>query len=127
VDHVAALYRTEALRARPLPGVATAEDWAWARTAPEGATGYAPGAVVVHSHPRRFAPLRARARLEHAVRVGEGEPPRVGGARDLLRALPGAMRLGLVTRDLPGTLGELLGQWEGARDARHADRGSAPA
>ncbi len=118
VDHVAALYRTDALRARPLPPVPTAEDWAWAREAPTGAVGYAPAAVVVHSHPRRFRELRARARLEHTVRTRAGVPPQVAGGAGLARALPGAVRLGLQTRDLRGTLGELLGQWEGARDAR---------
>jgi hypothetical protein len=117
VDHVAALYRTDALRARPLPPVATAEDWAWAREAPTGAVGYAPTAVVMHSHPRHFGALRARARLEHAVRTRAGHPPQVGSRGALVRALPGALRLGLRTYDLPGTLGELLGQWEGARDA----------
>ena len=118
LDHVAALYRTETLRGRPLPELPTAEDWAWARLGePPPRLGYVPGAAVLHSHARAFAPLRARTREEHAVRVSLGEAPRVRGWGGLVRALPGAAMSGMLRGDLPGTLGELFGQAEGARAA----------
>jgi len=98
--------------------VATAEDWAWARgfsgpglrAGPAPRLGYAPEAVVVHSHARRFGSLRARTREEHAVRQACGEAPTVPDLGAFLRALPACLG-----RDARGALGELVGQWESTR------------
>ncbi len=120
LDHVCALHRAEVLRGRPLPGVPTAEDWAWARgyTGPglragvPPRLGYAPEAVVVHSHARRFRSLRTRTREEHAVRQACGEAPSVPDLGAFLRALPACLG-----RDARGALGELVGQWESTHRA----------
>lgn len=110
LDHVAALHRRALLLDDPLPDAPIAEDWHWGR---RHRVGYVPAAVVAHHHPRRFAPLYARTRAIHAERVGAGEPPAVPDLPALVRALPG-----VIGPDLPGALGELLGQWAGARQPR---------
>jgi hypothetical protein len=107
LDNVAALYRRDVLLADPFDAVAIAEDWHWAR---RHRVGYAPGAAVVHAHPRRFRELFDRTRAIHRELVRAGEPALVPDVATLLRALPGT-----VGRDTPGALGELLGQWVGGR------------
>lgn len=107
LDNVAALYRRDALLADPFDPVDIAEDWRWGR---RHDVGYVPTATVVHAHPRRFRELYARTRAIHRVRVATGEPAPVPDLPSLLAALPG-----VVGRDAPGALGELLGQWAGGR------------
>lgn len=110
LDNVAALYRTDALLADPFDAVDIAEDWLWAR---RHRVGYVPTAVVAHAHPRRFRALYARTRAIHRARVRAGEPPAVPGLAAFARGLPG-----VVGRDAPGALGELLGQLVGGREGR---------
>lgn len=107
LDHVAALHRRDLLLREPLPDVPTAEDWAWGRGR---RLGYAPGAPVAHAHRRRFGELYRRTRDIHRVRIAAGEAPRVPGVGALVRGLPG-----VVGRDAPGALGELLGQFVAGR------------
>ncbi len=109
LDNVAALYRRSALLADPFDDVAIAEDWLWGGRHP---VGYVPTAAVVHAHPRAFGALLTRTRALHAERARAGETPAVASAAAMLRAIPGTLG-----RDMPGALGELLGQWLGARDA----------
>lgn len=106
-DHVAALYRRATLLNDPLDAVPIAEDWHWAR---RHRIGYVPTAPVLHSHPRHFRELYQRNRDIHRELIRAGEAPTVPTTRALLRALPGTLG-----RDLPGALGELLGQWAAAR------------
>lgn len=110
LDHVAALHRRALLLDDPLPDVPIAEDWHWGR---RHRVGYVPGAVVVHHHPRRFLPLYRRTRALHAELVRAGEPAAVPDLPALFGGLPS-----VAGSDLPGALGELLGQWAGARQAR---------
>jgi hypothetical protein len=117
VDHVAALYRTEVLRALPLPDVPIAEDawWSLGRR-----IGYVPAAPVLHSHVREPAALYARNRDIHAELVKMGHPAQVPSLLAALRAAPSALRpltLG-EGRETLCALAELLGQWRGARRAR---------
>jgi hypothetical protein len=107
LDNVAALYRREALIADPFDDVVIAEDWAWAR---RHRVGYVPAAAVVHAHPRRFGELYRRTRDIHRERARAGEPASVPDVTTLVRALPG-----VIGRDAPGALGELLGQFVGGR------------
>jgi hypothetical protein len=107
LDHVAALYRTEDLRADPLDPVPIAEDWHWGR---RHRVGYVPRAMVAHAHPRRLRALYARTRDLHAELRAAGEQPTVPTLVDLARALPS-----VVGRDARGALGELLGQYVGGR------------
>lgn len=106
-DHVAAVYRRETLLRDPLPDLPIAEDWHWGR---RHRIGYVATAPVVHAHERRFLPLYRRTRDIHRERVRGGEAPAVPSVAALLRALPG-----VVGRDAPGALGELLGQWVAGR------------
>ena len=110
LDHVAALHRRDLLLEDPLPDVPTAEDWVWSR---RHRVGYVPTAPVVHAHPRHFAALYRRTRDIHAVRTAWGEASTVPDLRTLVGAL-----LGTVGWDLPGALGELLGQYAGGRRRR---------
>lgn len=114
LDNVGALYRRDALLADPFGPVPIAEDAAWGA---RHRTGYAPDAPLVHAHPRRFWPLYQRNRAIHAELVRRGAPPPVPDLPRLLRALPGTLG-----RDLPGALGELLGQWRASAAAREALR-----
>jgi len=107
LDNVCALYRREALVRDPFDAVPIAEDWLWGR---RHRVGYAAGAPVAHSHPRRFRDTFARTRDIHRERIRAGEAPRVPDAGSLLRALPSTLG-----RDMPGALGELLGQWAAGR------------
>ena len=106
-DHVLALYRTETLRQRPLPEVAIAEDWHWAR---EAAVGYCPRARVVHAHTREFWALYRRTRDTHREFCRAGYAPMVPDLRRFVQGIPG--NLG---SDWRGGLGELLGQWVAGR------------
>lgn len=113
-DHVATLYRTEALRRHPLPDAPIAEDAWWSRGR---RIGYVPMAPVLHSHARVPAALYARNRDIHAELVRMGRPPSVSGRRALLGALPSTMRplLRGQGREAVCQAAELLGQWQGAR------------
>jgi hypothetical protein len=110
LDNVAALYRRDALLDDPFDATPIAEDWLWAR---RHKVGYAPGAPVAHAHPRQFLELFTRTRAIHAVRARAGVQPSVASLAALARALPSTLGA-----DAPGALGELLGQWAGARAGR---------
>lgn len=107
LDHVAALHRTELLRADPLDAVPIAEDWHWGR---RHRLGYVPGAAVVHAHPRRLREGYRRTRDIHAERIAAGEAPRVPDVATFVRALPSVFGA-----DARGALGELLGQYMAGR------------
>jgi len=117
VDHVAALYRTEMLRLHPLPDVPIAEDAWWSR---DRRTGYVPSARVQHSHRRRPLALYRRNRAIHAELIRMGEAPRVPSLSALVRALPGVVQPALTggPAELGNQVAELLGQWQGSREAR---------
>ena len=116
-DHVATLYRTQTLREHPLPSVPIAEDAWWSRGM---RVGYVPQAKVQHSHPREPLALYKRNRAIHAELVRMGHPSRVGSLAALLRALPGVVRPTMTAgmAELPNQVAELLGQWQGSREAR---------
>lgn len=111
IDHVAALYRRAALESAPIPDAPIAEDWHQARRLPPGSLRYHPGAPVLHSHPRHLRPLLSRTRAIHREFIAAGAPPAVPDLPHMIRALPS-----ILGRDLPGALGELIGQWQAARD-----------
>jgi hypothetical protein len=115
VDHVCALYRTETLRAHPLPGVAIAEDLWWSQGK---RVGYVPTAPVIHAHERRPTALYTRNRAIHAERARMGLAPTVPDFGALLGALPGLVRPTLQggAVELANQVAEILGQWQGARD-----------
>lgn len=114
VDHVATLYRTEALRRHPLPDVPIAEDAWWSQGR---RIGYVPMAPVLHSHERQPGALYARNRDIHAELIRMGQPARVPSSAAMLRALPSAVRplLRGQGREALCQAAELLGQWQGAR------------
>ncbi len=107
LDNVGALYRRESLIRDPFPAVPIAEDTAWAT---RHRVGYAWDAPVVHAHPRGFLPLYRRTVALHTELIRRGQGPTVPDGKSLLRALPT-----VVGPDLPGALGELLGQWRAGR------------
>jgi hypothetical protein len=117
VDHVAALYRTETLRLHPLPPVPIAEDAWWSRGR---RIGYVPMARVQHSHHREPRALYRRNRAIHAELIRMGQAPRVPSLGALIRALPGVVRptLQVGPGELSNQVAELLGQWQGSREAR---------
>ena len=117
VDHVAALYRTETLRRHPLPPVPIAEDAWWSLGK---RVGYVPMARVKHSHSREPRALYARNRAIHAELIRMGQAPRIPSIAALVRALPGVVRPTLKAgpSELKNQVAELLGQWQGSREAR---------
>jgi hypothetical protein len=117
VDHVSAMYRAQTLLQHPLPSVPIAEDAWWSRGR---RVAYVPAARVQHSHKREPMALYRRNRAIHAELIRMGQVPRVPSLAALVRALPGVVRPTLKAG--PGELGnqmaELLGQWQGSREAR---------
>lgn len=110
VDHVCALYRTETLRARPLPAVDIAEDLAWSAGQ---RIGLVPGAPVLHAHPRRSVALFIRERAIHRQRRALGLAPTAAGLPGALLGALGAAGSG--PRELLRHAAEGLGQWWGGR------------
>jgi hypothetical protein len=112
-DHVATLYRTETLRAFPIPSVPIAEDawWSIGRR-----IGYVPTAPVLHSHQRSPGALYRRNRDIHAQLRGMGYAPKVPSLSAAFRAMPGVLRPALANGppELLNQLAELMGQWRGA-------------
>jgi hypothetical protein len=117
IDHVAALYRTETLRLHPLPSVPIAEDAWWSR---DRRIGYVPMARVRHSHRREPGALYRRNRAIHAQLVAMGQDPSIGSLSALVQALPGVVRPTIKAgpSELGNQLAELIGQWQGSREAR---------
>ncbi|MCK6527384.1 glycosyltransferase [Myxococcota bacterium] len=136
-DDVASCVRRADWERVPLPDVPFGEDVAWAAEvlAAGRAIAYAPAAVVEHSHEPGFRALRARNRAGHrllAERFGLVAVPGLASippawlsglapsAALAARARPGAPAAAarLWVRRSWHDLGTLIGQWEGARDAR---------
>lgn len=117
-DHVATLYRTRQLRSWPRPTVPIAEDLAWTQGR---RVVCAPGAPVLHSHPRRPGELFRRMRAEHAVRAQFSAPLPVPGIRSALRQVGGAAWDARFegAGEVLNRLAELAGMALGAR-SRHA-------
>jgi hypothetical protein len=117
-DHVATVWRSAALRCGPLPAAPIAEDawWSLGRRLVR-----AVGAPVLHSHPRRAGALFAREAAISAELVRMGRPPQVTSLRAALR-----VSMGLIAHqiddpeEIAAGLGELWGQWAGARRAAPA-------
>lgn len=116
-DHVAALYPTQTLRDYPLLPVPIAEDAWWSQGK---RVGYVPQARIQHSHARLPAALYARNRAIHAELIRMGQAPQVPSIAALVRALPGVVRPTLKAgpAELKNQVAELLGQWQGSREAR---------
>ena len=121
LDHVAALYRTETLRAHPLPAVPIAEDACWSVGR---RIGYVPMAPILHSHTRQPRALYRRNRDIHAQLVQLGQPPTVPSFSAVIAALPGVLRPVVQggRGELANQLAELVGQWRGARMGLRAAR-----
>ena len=115
-DHVATLYRTDALRQWAVEDVPIAEDLAWTQ---HRRVIRAPDAVVLHSHLPSAGALLRRRRAEHAVRVQLGAPVPVDGFRSALSALPGTFTSGSPSAVL-GSIAELVGMAWGAHEGRRA-------
>jgi hypothetical protein len=117
-DHVATIWRTAALRDRPLAPAPIAEDawWSLGRRLVR-----AVGAPVLHSHPRRAAALFAREAAISAELIRMGRPPQVATLSAAVWASCGLLRHQIGDpEDIPAGLAELWGQWAGARRAAAA-------
>jgi len=116
-DHVATLYRTETLRALPIPDKPIAEDawWSMGRR-----VAYVPTAPVLHSHVRSASALFRRNRDIHQQLVLMGHPPTIPSLAAVIGALPGVLRPSLSggSAEVLNQLAEIVGQWQGARTAR---------
>lgn len=140
-DDVASCIRRSDWERVPLPDVPFGEDVAWAAEvlAAGRAIAYAPAAVVEHSHEPGFRALRERNRAGHrllAERFGLVAVPHLAAvppawlsglprsAAFAARARPGAPAAAarLWIRRAWHEMGALIGQWEGARDARAGTR-----
>lgn len=114
-DHVATVWRAAALRSAPLPGAPIAEDawWSLGRRLVR-----AVGAPVLHSHPRRPGALFSREAAISAELVRMGRPPQVAHLGAALLASVGLIANQLDDPpEIAAGLGELWGQWAGARRA----------
>lgn len=116
-DHVATLYRTEALLRKPIPDVPIAEDACWSRGR---RVGYVPMAPVLHAHGRQAGALYRRNRDIHAELVAIGHDPTVPSLSSVVAALPSIVRPSLVGQrgEWQNQVAELLGQWRGAAKGR---------
>ena len=119
LDNVFALYRRSALLDHPLPSVPIGEDLHWRQGR---RIGYVPGAVVVHSHPRRARELYLRTRDLHLQHQLLGEPPLVPSLASLVGALPGLVRPVIQNgpAELKCQLAELWGQYRATRLAQRS-------